>query len=96
MRALDWFDEKERLRQCVMTPPGWKSWIHNNAACLDEYHFESDDGYAFQATGAGVIELSDKVGVDLSRPDVRLVLLIANMIAAELKEERAAAIAKGE
>jgi hypothetical protein len=91
MKALDWFNGTEHLYTCTVSPPGWKSWIHNNAACIDEYHFESEDGYiAFQATAAGVLDLSERIGADLSRPDVRVVLLIANMISAELRELRAA------
>lgn len=50
------FGGAETARAWEGAPLGWSTWIHNNAACLDEFQFERrKDGLRLQATRSGVL-----------------------------------------
>lgn len=49
------FGGTEHLRAWEGAPEGWDTWIHNNAACIDEFQFQRrSDGLCLQSTRGGV------------------------------------------
>lgn len=89
--AYEAFGSDEPSRAWQGAPEGWSTWIHNNAACIDEFQFQRrSDGLHLQSTRSGVLLWFDYSGTSaalVDDEDFLVVLAMAKQVSAWCKAQ---------